>query len=264
MARLRKLKFLYLKLRRNLSQLWQTIQADQSYQEQDYWDSWYSRADSHTDSTTIDPDRPEVSYNSIYHYNMVENAILDILIREDRVVEGVDILDIGSGAGHWIDFWDGLEVKSVTGLEISEVATEELIEKYKGKESIYIYHEDISDLKREYTGFEYICAVGVLFHIVEDEQWESAVREICNLLEPNGIALIGGEFGYLSRNVQFNKSDGLSNGSSNVTKRLRSKSEWREQIQKHNCKVLRTVKNEPPKHVHTPQNNILAIEKCCD
>ena len=97
-----------------------------------------------------------------------------------------DVLDIGSGTGFYIDKWKALKVNSIIGVDIAEVAVNELRHKYPQNS---FYCMDISgeiDLIREMR-FDIISAIDVLFHIVDDERYINAINNISRLLKPDGV-----------------------------------------------------------------------------
>jgi SAM-dependent methyltransferase len=266
----------YSMINRIRSKLWNVIQrfrarhAKQSYDADSFWDSYYNIAESHTDATTIALNSSENDPASKYHYNTVENHIYNILIKQGHTPDGKKVLDIGSGAGHWIDFWLESNADSVTGVEISEVASTRLTEKYHDNEQVSINQDNISAPSNEYNEFNYVSAIGVLFHIVEDQAWEDAVSNVCASLVPGGLAFIGGKFGWRSMNVQFHGTDdfeteeelnGLPTGKPKVNKRLRSKSEWKRLVSKCGCEVVDIKRSKHRSHIDMPENNVLAIKK---
>ena len=70
-----------------------------------------------------------------YHYNAVENAILEHFLRAEARPNSV--LDVGSGAGHWIDFYRRLlGADRVVGTEISAPLAAALAERYAGDPAV--------------------------------------------------------------------------------------------------------------------------------
>ena len=43
--------------------------------------------------------------------------------------------------------------------------------------------------------FDVVNAIGVMFHIVDDERWKMAIGNIGRYLRKGGVAIIGGDFG---------------------------------------------------------------------
>lgn len=98
----------------------------------------------------------------------------------------VDALDVGSGVGFYLDRWRELGVRSTTGSDITEVATEQLRRSHPDSE---IHQVDIGGSIAPLEGrrFGAVSAFDVLFHIVDDARFEQAIRNIHDLLEPGGL-----------------------------------------------------------------------------
>ena len=234
-----------------------------------FWKSNEGFEDRHSISTT------QSELHSKFHYNLVENNIIEFLVDHDYDVADLDVLDIGSGTGHWLRFWEDLSANSVTGIEISETAFKKLQTKFKGHENIRIILGDISsDTFHLDRKFDVINAIGVMFHVTDDKLWERAIKNLCNHLKGGGIAFVGGDFGLLTRNVQFHMTDnfetwdelnakkvGGQSRSLLVNKRLRSKRYWERVIKENNCKILKIKGAKVPNNIHTPQNNLLIFKK---
>ena len=105
-----------------------------------------------------------------------------------------EVLDIGCGTGFYIDMWRELGVKRVSGIDITEVAIENLKKKYHTED---FYQLDIGDegisqfLQQKY---DIISAFDVLYHIVDDKRYLKAIRNINSLLKTNGIFIFSENF----------------------------------------------------------------------
>lgn len=103
-----------------------------------------------------------------------------------------NVMDIGSGTGFYIDRWKELNVKSITGTDIAEVAVKNLSKKYPG---LIFKQLDIGDELNEIKpSYDIISAFDVLFHLVEDERFERAIKNIHGLLHKNGYFIISDNF----------------------------------------------------------------------
>lgn len=142
-------------------------------------------------------------YETKYHYNLVENGIIDLLGSRALPITVGDVLDIGSGTGHWIDFYARImEADSVTGADFSALASAALAERYAGRDELRIVQLDVSEYQPDFEqAFDVVNAIGVLFHIVDDQRWRSAIGHIARYLRPDGMALIGGDFGATSEEL---------------------------------------------------------------
>ena len=132
-----------------------------------------------------------------YHYNLVENGIMEIMIKYDLPVQGGNILDIGSGTGHWLDFYRTFfEPAQLWGIDFAQGPLDKLQKKFGS--SVQLQRWDISaEIPAELSvnRFDLINAVGIVFHIVDDEKWRKAIDNLASLLKESGVLIIGGDFG---------------------------------------------------------------------
>lgn len=99
----------------------------------------------------------------------------------------IDVLDIGSGTGYYVDLWKSLGVHSVTATDITTIATRKLQEKFP---DIECYQLDIGgDLPVRFVNKQYrvISVFDVLFHIVDDDCYQRAVKNISRMLRTGGF-----------------------------------------------------------------------------
>ena len=216
-----------------------------------------------------------------YHYNATENSIISCLVRWP-VRDAPSVLDIGSGAGHWIDFWLATYNASfVCGVDLSRTCTEALRSKYAGKDCVAILEGDISR-RGEFLGRKYdvICAIGVIFHIVDDTLWRQALVNMRSLLNEGGVIVVGGYFGWITQDIQFHVTDDYDNpeqamGSLEgvkykfqsgqfakevyVNKRVRSLRYWKSAAAEAGLRV-KMLRITPSFYgIPTPENNILLL-----
>ena len=104
-----------------------------------------------------------------------------------------DVLDVGSGTGFYIDLWRRLGVRSVTGSDITEKAVEELSARYPSNRFMRL---DIGAEENPLAegGFDVATAFDVLFHIVDDEHYRRAFRNIAHALKPGGLLVFTDNF----------------------------------------------------------------------
>jgi SAM-dependent methyltransferase len=103
------------------------------------------------------------------------------------------VLDIGCGTGFYIDRWLELGAKNISGIDITRISVENLSKKYP---TLSFFQLDISDNNLPFNAktFDYISAFDVLFHIVDDNNFISALNNINYLLKPNGIFIFSDNF----------------------------------------------------------------------
>ena len=131
---------------------------------------------------------------SRYHYNAVENAIILAMTRIKPLPPPMAIrawtqlsknanrrlLDIGSGTGHWIDFFvDTYFVSEAVAVEITENMSAHLKDKYLTLGNVRVLNDDVASnvFTPELIGgkVDYITAIGVMFHITDDARWASCL-----------------------------------------------------------------------------------------
>jgi len=96
------------------------------------------------------------------------------------------VLDIGSGTGFYLDRWLELGAQEPVGCDLTEVAVEELRERYP---ELYIHQFDVGGELEELEGeqFDAISCMDVLFHVVDDGAYARAFRNVASLLAPGGV-----------------------------------------------------------------------------
>jgi cyclopropane fatty-acyl-phospholipid synthase-like methyltransferase len=248
----------------------------EEYNAKSYFESWHRSSDEFSDRMTISPTFSLLA--SKYHYNLVENSIIEF-IYDKKLSKNLKILDIGSGSGHWIDFYlNVLKADFCMGLDISEPCTIKLREKYLGYENVEIQNKDISLIDFNLTPtFQIINAIGVIFHIVNDSKWKIAIRNLSRSMDRGGFLIVGGEFGTETKDIQFHKIDdfnsweqrkeawdNFNNSKSEtvlVNKRVRSLKYWVEVSNEYGLEFVDLIKIKKKASIRTPENNILILKK---
>jgi len=126
-------------------------------------------------------------------YKIRANVFLRRMKAMDVDFSRLDVLDIGSGTGFYVGRWKDLGVKRIVGADIASVAVENLRRKYPGDE----FHQlDIGDDIQaiENHRFDIVSAFDVLFHIVDNERFEKAIRNIYSVLKPGGLFILSDNF----------------------------------------------------------------------
>ncbi len=97
----------------------------------------------------------------------------------------LDVLDVGSGTGFWVDAWAELGVGEVVGSDLTATAVEDLRRRFGDREIVQL---DIGGDLAPLDGrrFDVVSAMDVLFHIVDDALYERAVANIHDALRPGG------------------------------------------------------------------------------
>ena len=239
-----------------------------AYQAKDFFESYYSLTDSCRDEHTISPDaRPHLAR---FHYNQLENSIIEFLAEYQEALPLRQVLDIGAGTGHWTDFYlNAFLAEHVTAIEISAIAAQRLRERFP-TDRVTVINQNVADAGPLPQKVDLINAIGVMFHIVDDEELERVVRHLAERMRPGGAFIISGCFAWISQNTQFHSHDAFStwaeardlpgNGPLLVDKRVRSIFFWKRLLKRHHLRILqmRRHRNSMP----GPENNILFAVRC--
>lgn len=225
------------------------------YEARTWWDDeFFTKGLS--DRQTLSADKSAVS--AAYHYASVELLILRHLRNHRIDLGGFHCCDLGSGSGHWIQFYLSLGVARCHGIDISEKSVAFLREQYAAEERVRIHHGRLLDALPAAGGpFDLINAIGVMFHLVDDAEWEQTVLEMGRHTRPGGLLVAGGHFGWLDGvNVQFDEQQ-------RVNKRLRSARRWRRALQDAGFADVTIHRNRSYLFIRDslPENNVLVARK---
>jgi SAM-dependent methyltransferase len=150
-------------------------------------------------------------YYNAWLYRVRKNVFRRVVSRLDIDLSESNVLDVGCGTGFYIEQWKKLGVKGLTGIDISDVAISRLSSKFKDTN---LYRGDISE-KISHLGqgaFDIVSAFDVLFHIVNDDRYREALKNIHYLLRDGGYFLFSDNFlhGGSKRYMDYWKSRPLS------------------------------------------------------
>jgi len=246
-----------------------------------FFESYYratakgSIRDSMTIGTVSEPE-------SRFHYNACENAIIRVLTlfapvagqapsvwRFAQERRAWRVLDVGSGTGHWVDFYlDVYLAKAVTAVEFVPQMSGFLRGKYAGRDAVTVLEADIVNDALPARSFDIVNAIGVIFHIVDDGHWRRAVENLLGAAKPGGLVLIGGDFGAETRDVQFHRVDRFeswkehdSSGvpAERVNKRVRSLADWEKLAASLGASIAELVRSDADPAIQTPENDLLVL-----
>jgi SAM-dependent methyltransferase len=98
------------------------------------------------------------------------------------------VLEVGPGTGFYLRQWKKQGVRDLSGVDIAASAVSQLAKKFpKVKLFCGDVSEDVSALRESNPrGFDVISAFDVLFHVMDDEKYEQAFKNVESLLAPGG------------------------------------------------------------------------------
>lgn len=243
-----------------------------TYDAKAYYDARYEiacREGEFTDATAMQPGHNPL--RTQYSYNAIENAILEALIPSPPA-EGFSVLDVGSGAGHWIAFYrEALGAGPITGVELSAPAVEGLRRRFAGSDRVEIVEADVSEAGFSLgRTFDVVNAVGVLYHVVDDDAWRRAVANLGAHLGPGGRLVIADRITVVSLDAGFHRSDSFASWEEEkaarpermlVGKRLRSRRAWRGAVAAAGLEQTASVPVRKSRSILTPTNAVLVARR---
>ena len=104
------------------------------------------------------------------------------------------ILDVGCGTGFYIEQWRRLGADKIVGLDFSAVVIERLRRQFPP--AVSLEEMDIGEptVPLPAGSFDIVTAFDVLFHIVDDDRYDNALRNISTILHPGGLFLYSDNF----------------------------------------------------------------------
>ena len=145
---------------------------------------WEDRLGSHTDLAGTGEPGLSLSYNRAC-YRLREHVLARELDRAGVELTGANVLDVGSGVGFFVDFYLRRAAR-VTAVELTEVGTRYLEERFP---EARVKQGDVVDCELD-TDYDVVNAFDVLYHIVEENRWQQALRRIARALRPQGLLLL--------------------------------------------------------------------------
>ncbi|MFL6605719.1 MAG: class I SAM-dependent methyltransferase [Steroidobacteraceae bacterium] len=133
-----------------------------------------------------------ISYGENYNrwvYRAKDRALRRVMT--DRPIAGCNVLDVGCGGGYFVDWYVSRGAR-LTGIDISAHNIEKL--RARGVGSFHVM--DVSAVDARPLGlFDIVNVWDVLYHIVDDDAFERALRFIVTNVECEGLLLISDQLG---------------------------------------------------------------------
>jgi SAM-dependent methyltransferase len=150
-------------------------------------DYWEARLGEHPGLSGVG--NTSLGHSYIQWMYKVRRAIFLRLLASLRTdLRTAEVFDVGSGTGFYLELWKQLGVSRLTGCDLTEIAVARLRSALPWARILRL---DIGETlpATEIGSYDIVSAFDVLFHIVEEEPYERAIRNVCALLRPGGLLL---------------------------------------------------------------------------
>ena len=155
----------------------------------DYWDE---RLATHPGLTGVGFIGLGKQYNDWLY--RVKKAVFMRKVRSQGLdLPGSTVLDVGSGTGFFVARWRELGVRKVVGIDLADTSVANLRREFPDAE----FHQlDIgSDVEGRWQGaFDAVSSFDVLYHIIDDERYVTALGNIYSFLRPGGLFIWSDNF----------------------------------------------------------------------
>jgi SAM-dependent methyltransferase len=132
-----------------------------------------------------------LGYNRLMYAAQAE-TLAEVLARWDAPVAGKSVLDAGCGVGFYTDFYQSRGAEKILGLDIAPASVEQMTRDFPRQEF------RLADIGSEEfvvdDTFDIVNCVGVLYHLVDDQRFARALRNLCLSLRPGGHLILSGLF----------------------------------------------------------------------
>ena len=171
-----------------------------SYRPREFWDQRLSEQFDlrGTGQTAMSP-----AYNQACY--ALRRAALDRALAEAGLdPRGRRVLDVGCGVGFFTAYYLGRGAE-VTGIDIAPTSVETLRGRHPGARFLL---GDVSEMTLDGT-WDVVNAFDVLYHIVDDARWETALRHLALAVAPGGLLLVTDTFSELPALAEHNRMRAL-------------------------------------------------------
>ncbi len=148
---------------------------------------WQERVGGGVDVAVVGHRAMGRAYNGEIYARRFE-ALESMLARHvDKPPGQLRVLDIGCGSGIYTGFWKAKGVREYTGLDISARTIDHLGEAYPGYRFVHAdVGEALPDAIRDQDRFDIVTVFDVLYHIVDEQRFLSAIANIAGQLAGDG------------------------------------------------------------------------------
>jgi SAM-dependent methyltransferase len=152
---------------------------------------WSNRLGARFDLSGVGFRNVSAKYNE-WLYKAHERALGKALRKYEIDPSSARFADLGCGTGYFTDYFVGRGVTRPAGLDITEIAIGKMEERYPDGEF------RVGDLSAENLPlkgpFDVVTCFAVLYHIIEDNSFKRAIKNVAGLVAPGGYLLISDYF----------------------------------------------------------------------
>lgn len=117
------------------------------------------------------------------------------VLRKATLPANPKILEIGSGGGYWVEFFQRFLPKVFVGSDLSDTAVERLSALYPSYEFVAMTSpEEAWSRIRQRGPYDLVFAIDVLYHITDEEVWKSTLHNLCANTAASGQILMADYF----------------------------------------------------------------------
>lgn len=162
-----------------------SAETAKKYDAEKYWADRYKEIDL-TKSGHVDL---PVEYNQ-WLYRRKKERLLESLYKAGFSPKGASVLEIATGTGVYVEMWKNLGVSRLSGIDISQNATDALAKRFPE----YAFHKrDLAEpglASLTGAGYDLVTAVDMLYHVVNDSDFPVALENLAESCRPGGFFAI--------------------------------------------------------------------------
>ena len=122
-------------------------------------------------------------------YEVRRRIFLRVVPRFVTCTPQTRVLDVGSGTGFYLKLWQRLGAGRIEGSDLSERAVDWLRTEYPGI-PMHVLDLGAEELSLEPESYDAISAMDMLFHILDDDAYRRALRNLARLVRPEGRVIL--------------------------------------------------------------------------
>ena len=162
---------------------------------------WERRLGEDFSLTAVGVRRLGKSFNE-WAYRLRGERFADVVHRYAGALDRAAVLDVGSGTGFYIDRLRELGAGRIVGSDLAENAVDELRRRFPF--ATFNQFDVSGEIPSSLAAgtFDLVCAMDVLFHVLDSAGFDRSIRNVHSLLRPGGIFIWTDGFAHARRRGQ--------------------------------------------------------------